>query len=546
MGKPVTSHKPVASHQPAGSADPLKQSQPEGQAFGHRKARLQSPKQYLSELLTKLKSSRLVQRFILLITPKHKLKPQQEARGVVPEYMGKVSPAPELKQVQLGEMLANGSFGTVHLAKTDDPVAKAGPLPGALKRQYVVKDQKLPRHNPAPKAYAIREEVRMQKKNPEAVRIPAHGEIDNEQYRIIMEHGGNDLFTLLHGRNGKDEQLFTDAPLPLPLASSITRQTLEQLKTLHDKGIAHRDVKIENILIDHTGSVRLADYGYTREGEGETHRFHDFAGTHEYMAPEILAAEEGDPEGYTAKADVWSTGIVMFEIMTGELFDIIAPKHNIMGDREGYEFHQSAYDHCIQSIKNNRRLTSDAKDLLLKMLDLDPNNRPSVEDALQHPFFTRKPLTRQSFAMLQTQHTTAFKKLARLEHEQAQLIRQPSRKRSSETKSRLEQLNTEISQLRDEVKTLQQHMQVKQAEASSRIEPAAMTTQLAMDKRAELDAARAELEQVTTAVDTLQQSEQQQPGDTRQITQLSQRQEQLQQQIRTLESALQTIEAGRR
>ncbi|XP_032304383.1 ribosomal protein S6 kinase-related protein isoform X2 [Coturnix japonica] len=105
----------------------------------------------------------------------------------------------------------------------------------------------------------------------------------------------------------RDAGCFTEATVRLFAAELVL-----VLVYLHDLGIVHRDVKMENILLDERGHLKLADFGLSRHlGCGE--RAHTICGTLQYMAPEVLS---GGP--YSHAADWWSLGVLLFALASGE------------------------------------------------------------------------------------------------------------------------------------------------------------------------------------------------------------------------------------
>lgn len=138
--------------------------------------------------------------------------------------------------------------------------------------------------------------------------------------RTSVADGGL-LFLVMELLSGVDlEQLMSQlGPLPLSRVVPIVSQTLQALAEAHDHGIVHRDVKPANILLTHTRAgvdrVKVIDFGIAREGSRPRITEAGIAcGTAEYIAPEQV---KGDPIGPTA--DLYSMGVVLFEMLTGAL-----------------------------------------------------------------------------------------------------------------------------------------------------------------------------------------------------------------------------------
>jgi serine/threonine protein kinase len=138
--------------------------------------------------------------------------------------------------------------------------------------------------------------------HPNVCRVYDIGEVEGQQF-ISMEYvDGEDLATLLR-RIGR---------LPPAKALEIARQLCAGLAAAHDKGVLHRDLKPANIMIDGQGRARITDFGLAVTSE-EAATDGRIAGTPAYMAPEQLAGR-----GATAKSDIYSLGLVFYEIFTGK------------------------------------------------------------------------------------------------------------------------------------------------------------------------------------------------------------------------------------
>ena len=121
---------------------------------------------------------------------------------------------------------------------------------------------------------------------------------------IVMEYICGDLLSFIRKRNKLNEQI----------AKMIFKQIIEGLKYIHKKNIIHRDIKLDNILIDTTNTVKICDFGVSRKiSKGE--KIYERCGTPAYIAPEIYKKM-----GYTGfQSDVWSAGITLYYILSGNL-----------------------------------------------------------------------------------------------------------------------------------------------------------------------------------------------------------------------------------
>lgn len=146
----------------------------------------------------------------------------------------------------------------------------------------------------------------------------------------------------------------------------------------------HRDLKLENILLDKHENVKLCDFGFTREYEGRSSYLQTFCGTVCYSAPEMLKGEKYAGE----KVDVWSLGIILYALLTGELpfddDDDMVTKHKILSSEPKYP----------------DILTSDAKALITQLLSKRPLFRPALADVLTNPFLAEHAPQQQAILKL--------------------------------------------------------------------------------------------------------------------------------------------------
>lgn len=94
-------------------------------------------------------------------------------------------------------------------------------------------------------------------------------------------------------------------------ARRLFRQIVEAVKYCHDNNIAHRDIKMENIILDQSGMPKLIDFGFSTKGIDKNLKL--FCGTPSYMSPEIVARKEF----MAGPADVWALGILLFALLSG-------------------------------------------------------------------------------------------------------------------------------------------------------------------------------------------------------------------------------------
>ncbi|XP_028697251.1 phosphorylase b kinase gamma catalytic chain, liver/testis isoform isoform X2 [Macaca mulatta] len=162
---------------------------------------------------------------------------------------------------------------------------------------------------------------------------------------------------------------------------SIMRSLLEAVSFLHANNIVHRDLKPENILLDDNMQIRLSDFGFSCHLEpGE--KLRELCGTPGYLAPEILkcSMDETHP-GYGKEVDLWACGVILFTLLAGSppfwhRRQILMLRMIMEGQ---YQFSSPEWDDRSSTVK----------DLISRLLQVDPEARLTAEQALQHPFFER-------------------------------------------------------------------------------------------------------------------------------------------------------------
>jgi hypothetical protein len=164
--------------------------------------------------------------------------------------------------------------------------------------------------------------------------------------------------------------LLRHGPLPVEKVKRIFTQLVGAVAYVHSKSCVHRDLKLENILLDKHENVKLCDFGFTREYEGKASYLQTFCGTICYSAPEMLKGEKYAGE----KVDVWSLGIILYALLAGELpyddDDDQVTKNRILSEEPIY----------------NDKFTDESKALVNLLLSKRPLIRPSLEEILAHPF----------------------------------------------------------------------------------------------------------------------------------------------------------------
>ncbi|KAF2275642.1 serine/threonine-protein kinase 12 [Westerdykella ornata] len=259
-----------------------------------------------------------------------------------------------LGMFEIGKPLGKGKFGRVYLAKERSSgfVCALKVLHKSELQQGKVEKQ-------------VRREIEIQSHlaHPNILRLFGHFH-DAKRIFLILEFAGKgELYKHL-----RREQRF-----PEWKAAQYIAQMAAALKYLHRKHVMHRDIKPENILVGIHGEIKISDFGWSVHAPNN--RRNTMCGTLDYLPPEMLRGG-GKDNFYTEKVDLWSLGVLTYEFLVGEApfedSQVMTQRKIVRGD------------YTVPSF-----VSSEAKDLIKKLLVLDPEKRISLEEVETHPWIIK-------------------------------------------------------------------------------------------------------------------------------------------------------------
>ncbi|XP_077539057.1 aurora kinase A-B-like [Haemaphysalis longicornis] len=150
-------------------------------------------------------------------------------------------------------------------------------------------------------------------------------------------------------------------------AATYIYQLCNALKVCHENKVIHRDIKPENLLLGYNGEIKIADFGWSVHARSS--RRQTMCGTLDYLPPEMIESKV-----YDEKVDLWAVGILTYEFLVGN------PPFESSTTRETYNRICQAVVHFPPHVG------AEAKDLILKLLKKQPDERISLDQVLSHPW----------------------------------------------------------------------------------------------------------------------------------------------------------------
>lgn len=253
---------------------------------------------------------------------------------------------------ELESKIGEGNYGVVYLGKNSNT-------------KEVVAGKAIPMKNPNAKLLKQMEtEIKVLKSSecPYIIKLHDVLKTQNNIYLIMEFCGGGDLENYVKSHGKVEEQI----------ACRWLSQLVESCIYLQEKGIMHRDIKLANILLtsknDQNSDIRVADFGFARFLNENSFAATQL-GTPLFMAPEIF-----NNEHYSYKADVWSLGVLTYEILTGGPVFVCRTLAQLKKLQQ-------------EQIVFPEHLSENAKSLIKDMLSYDHNTRPSFQQLRGHAFF---------------------------------------------------------------------------------------------------------------------------------------------------------------
>jgi serine/threonine protein kinase len=203
---------------------------------------------------------------------------------------------------------------------------------------------------------------------------------DKDYILIIMEYiNGGNLFSFVKKRRKVSEKT----------AKFLFKQIILGIKHIHSHNIVHRDIKLENILIDLNNNIKICDFGIGRVLASPDQLLFDQCGTPMYIAPEILlSTKETGYKGFPV--DIWSSGIALYILLSGTLPFSFKNGSSISIEESEKNNHHNTEELQFAIVNSEPKyienVSEEARDLLRGLLNKNPDKRLTCNEILAHPW----------------------------------------------------------------------------------------------------------------------------------------------------------------
>jgi len=259
----------------------------------------------------------------------------------------------KLDDFDIGRPLGKGKFGNVYLARE-----KKSKYIVALKVLFKSQLQK------AQVEHQLRREIEIQShlRHPNILRLFGYFYDESRVYLILEYAPRGELYKSLqkqeHGRFAESQ------------AALYISQMADALTYCHSKKVIHRDIKPENLLLDVGGNIKIADFGWSVHAPNS--RRATMCGTLDYLPPEMIEGSTHDE-----KVDLWSLGVLTYEFLVGK------PPFEAESNNDTYRRITKV------DLRFPAHLSTEAKDLISRLLRKEPSDRLCLEEVAAHPWITK-------------------------------------------------------------------------------------------------------------------------------------------------------------
>ncbi|KAH0525140.1 hypothetical protein TsFJ059_007546 [Trichoderma semiorbis] len=260
-----------------------------------------------------------------------------------------------LGMFEIGRPLGKGKFGRVYLARE-----RTSGFICALK---VLHKSELQAGGGVEKQVRREIEIQSNLRHPNILQLYGHFH-DSKRVFLILEYAGKgELY----------KHLRKETKFPEWKAAQYVAQMASALQYLHRKHVIHRDIKPENILVGIHGEIKISDFGWSVHAPNNRRK--TLCGTLDYLPPEMIKPGSSD-NYYNEKVDLWSLGVLTYEFLVGEApFEdtpVMTQRRIARADMQIPKF-----------------VSSEAADLIKRLLVLDPEKRIPLEDVQSHPWIIK-------------------------------------------------------------------------------------------------------------------------------------------------------------